>query len=171
MLNFRIVLALLSLVFLISCSKHKPQLPSNKGRMADKSIALLLEMNQKLTLKEDSIILKYVETSDQKFKKNELGFWYLISKTTQKAKLKDKEAFRFDCKMSLLNGKLLKSEIKEVSLGKKELVQGLEEALKLMHKGESATFVIPWYLGYGMKGNGKLIPPYTSLIYEVNLFE
>lgn len=171
MLNFRTVIALLLLVLLVSCTKSKPQLPSNKGRMTDKSIAQLLEMNQKLTLKEDSLLLQYVEKSDQKFKKNELGFWYIISKMTQKAKLKDKEAFRFDCKMSLLNGKLLKSEIKAVSLGKKELVQGLEEALKLMHKGESATFVIPWYLAYGMKGNGKLIPPYTSIVYEVNLYE
>lgn len=171
MLRFRTVLPLILLALLISCAKHKPQLPSNKGNVVDKSGAFLLEMNQRLTLKEDSILLKFVQKSDKGFKKNELGFWYAILQDTKKTKLQDKDFCTFDCKISLLNGKVLLTEVKQANIGKKELVQGLEEGLKLMRKGESATFVIPWYLAYGMKGNGKLIPPYTSLVYEVRLYE
>lgn len=167
----RATFALLLLLFFASCAKHKPQLPSNKGVEEDRSIVLLLEMNQRLTLKEDSLLLKFVEKSAVKFIKNELGFWYFISNLTQHAKLQDKENFGFDCKTSLLDGKVIRSEVKQVALGKKELPQGLEEGLKLMHKGESATFIVPWYLAHGMKGSGKLIPPYTSLVYEVKLYE
>ena len=71
--------------------------------------------------------------------------------------------------MMLLNGKLVESGEKRIVIGKKQLVVGLEEGLKLMHRGDSATFIIPWYLGYGMKGYGQMVPSYTSLVYEVKL--
>jgi FKBP-type peptidyl-prolyl cis-trans isomerase len=71
----------------------------------------------------------------------------------------------------LLNGKVLQVDEKNIIIGKRQVVTGLEEGLKLMHKGESATFIIPWYLGYGMKGNEPLVPPYTTLIYQIKLLD
>ena len=68
-----------------------------------------------------------------------------------------------------IRGKLLKTEEKQVVIGKKQLIVGLEEGLKLMNRGDSATFIIPWYLAYGMKGDGSLIPAYTSIICKMNV--
>jgi len=71
----------------------------------------------------------------------------------------------------LINGKVIQEDEKQVIIGKKQVVTGLEEGLKLMHKGESATFIIPSYLGFGMKGNMPLVPPYTSLVYQIKLYK
>jgi len=156
---------------LISCKKQTPQLPSNKAEVIDQDVVELLEINQRLTLKEDSILKKHAEGADENFKKQGIGFWYKIDRPAEGPYLKDQEACNFSCKMMSLDGKVLEQKDKRAVIGKKQLVVGLEEGLKLLHKGESATFVIPWYLAYGMKGNEPLVPPYTSLIYEVKLHE
>jgi len=130
----------------------------------------MLDINQELALKEDNII-KCLAEKDKAFRKNELGFWYKIDQKSTGAKLKEKDVCKFSCKMELLNGKILKTDIRQVVIGKKELVVGLEEGLKLMHKGESATFIVPSYLGYGMKGNPPLVKAFTSLIFKIKLYE
>ena len=162
-----LIVSVLLIVF-SSCNKPLPQLPSNKGNIADENVAKLLIINQSLAIKEDSILNQFTK-KDAAFKKNELGFWYKIDQTTNGQSLKDKDLCKFTCKILLLNGKVLSDDDKQIIIGKKQVVMGLEEGLKLMHKGENATFIIPWYLGYGMKGNEPLVPPYTSLIYNIKL--
>jgi len=162
--------ALVFCFLLISCKKQAPQLPSNKGEVVDEKRVELLEINQELTIQEDSILKEYAEKQDADFKKNDIGFWYKIDKRIEGPYLKEKETCKFSCKMMSLKGEVLVDEVKQAVIGKKQLVIGLEEGLKLLHKGESATFIIPSYLAYGMKGNEPLIPPYTSLICKIELF-
>jgi len=154
----------------ISCKKQSPQLPSNKGNVADKDVVALLAINQNLATKEDSILQVFAD-KDREFKKSELGFWYKISQSADGAFLKDKDICMLVFQMKLLNGKVLDHGKKQIIIGKKQVVTGIEQGLKLMHKGDSATFIIPSYLGYGMKGNLPLIPPYTSIIYQVKLLK
>lgn len=50
------------------------------------------------------------------------------------------------------------------------LIKGWTYALQHMVVGEKAEVVIPWILGYGIQGNGS-IPPYSTLIFEIELVE
>jgi FKBP-type peptidyl-prolyl cis-trans isomerase len=153
----------------ISCRKQAPQLPSNKVSAVDTNALFVLEMNKELALKEDSILKVYVSQSDALYEKDELGFWYRITKRTNGVWGSELKNCSFDYKMKLLNGEVLLEESKQAVLGRKELIVGLEEGLKLLRKGDEATFIIPWYLAHGMKGDETLVPPYTSLIYEVKI--
>jgi FKBP-type peptidyl-prolyl cis-trans isomerase len=157
-----------SCIFLGSCKKQTPQLPSNKGNEIDKSGASLLKINQILASKEDCVLKKFAESKGI-FKKNELGFWYKIYNSGNGSAIKDSTICKLSSKLMLLNGKILEENINQFVIGKKQMVVGLEEGLKLMHRGDSATFIIPWYLGYGMKGNKPLVAPYTSIIYKIKL--
>lgn len=50
------------------------------------------------------------------------------------------------------------------------LVRGLEKAVGLMHEGEKAFIIIPSDLAFGKTGSSTgIIPPYTSLIFEVEI--
>jgi FKBP-type peptidyl-prolyl cis-trans isomerase len=153
-----------------SCNKPLPQLPANKGDKSDKNAVRLLAINETLAIKEDSILKEFVK-SDSKFKKNETGFWFKIDYATNNDFLKVNEICKFNCKMFLINGKLIQEDEKQVVIGKKQVIVGLEEGLKILHKGESATFIIPWYLGYGMTGSEPNVPPYSSLILIVKLHD
>ena len=155
---------------LLSCVKQSPQPPSNKGNTGDENVATLLVINQNLTLKEDSILEKFVQ-KEIGYKKSDLGFWYKIQQTAAGKLIKDKDKCQFSYQMAFLNGKVIEKAEKQIVIGQKQIVVGLEEGIKLMHKGDSATFIIPWYLGYGLKGNKPNVPPYTSLIYHIKVNE
>jgi len=164
------VTLLLFSILILSCNRQRPQLPSNKGVETDSTAVSLLNINQNLAKKEDAYLKKEVFKKDKTFKRSEIGFWYKIDQSGRGAAIKDSTSCKISCQVSTLNGKVLQNEIKQLVIGKKLVVTGLEEGLKLCKKGDSATFIIPWYLAYGMKGNEPLIPPYTSLIYIIKVF-
>ncbi len=60
-------------------------------------------------------------------------------------------------------------EVRQYRIGHDDLVTGLHEALTLMHVGDSARFVIPSYLAFGLTGNQSNIPPNSALYYEITL--
>ena len=153
-----------------SCTKTAPQLPANKGNVVDKNISNLMEVNQKLAAKEDSILMIFATKADVKFKKSEIGFWYKVDVPTNGEPIKDKDFCNLSCTSLSLDMKVIQTEKMQIVIGKKQLVVGLEEGLKLLHKGESATFIIPWYLAYGRNGKGSHIKPYTSIVYQIKLF-
>jgi len=53
-----------------------------------------------------------------------------------------------------------------------DVLEGFEEAVKNMYRGETARFFIKPKYGFGNKGNqDKKIEPNTNLIYEITLLE
>ncbi len=49
------------------------------------------------------------------------------------------------------------------------VIEGWQEGLQLMAQGAHYRIYIPYDLGYGERGAGQDIPPYSSLIFDVEL--
>ena len=56
-------------------------------------------------------------------------------------------------------------------LGAGEVIQGWDDAVLTMKKGEKRTLIIPYWLGYGTSGRPPLIPPHATLVFDVELVD
>lgn len=56
-------------------------------------------------------------------------------------------------------------------VGKGKVIKAWDEAFSTLKVGTKARLLVPYTLGYGDSGAGKLIPPRTNLIFDVELIE
>ena len=57
------------------------------------------------------------------------------------------------------------------TIGRGQVIQGLEQGITGMKVGEMRRLTIPADLGYGASGAGGVIPPNADLIFEVELLD
>ncbi|KLO18333.1 hypothetical protein SCHPADRAFT_819937 [Schizopora paradoxa] len=57
----------------------------------------------------------------------------------------------------------------ELTLGRGQVIKGWEEGLKGMCKNEKRTITIPADMAYGSRGFSDLIPPHSSLVFDVEM--
>ena len=75
---------------------------------------------------------------------------------------------------TLIDGTLFDSSIKRgqpATFGVNQVIPGWVEALQLMPEGAKWKLYIPSELGYGAHGAGEMIPPHSTLIFEVELLK
>ena len=74
----------------------------------------------------------------------------------------------------LTNGKVFDSSVErsdpiEFILGTGQVIPGWDEGIALMNIGDKFRLIIPSNLAYGEKGAGEVIPPNSTLIFDVQL--
>ena len=75
---------------------------------------------------------------------------------------------------TLIDGTLFDSSIKRgepAIFGVNQVIKGWVEALQLMTEGAKWKLFIPSELAYGAQQAGEMIPPHSTLIFEVDLIE
>ena len=73
---------------------------------------------------------------------------------------------------TLINGQVFDSSYQRgqtATFGLNQVIAAWTEGLQLMQEGAKYRFFIPYHLAYGERGAGQSIPPFATLIFDVEL--
>jgi FKBP-type peptidyl-prolyl cis-trans isomerase FklB len=101
-----------------------------------------------------------------------LQYEVLTEGTGKKAQATDQVKCHYEG--TLIDGTLFDSSIKRgepAVFGVNQVIPGWVEALQLMPEGSKWRLYIPSDLAYGARGAGEMIPPHSTLIFDVELIQ
>lgn len=102
------------------------------------------------------------------------GLQYMVLKEGDGRKPKATDTVVCHYEGMLTDGTLFDSSIQRgepATFGLQQVIAGWTEGLQLMQEGAKYRFFIPYLLGYGENGAGQSIPPYSALIFDVELIK
>ena len=104
--------------------------------------------------------------------KSGLQYEVLAEGTGKSPKATDKVRCHYEGR--LINGDIFDSSYQRnepADFGLNQVIPGWTEGVQLMKEGAKYRFFIPYVLGYGERGAGSSIPPYSTLIFDVELIK
>lgn len=102
------------------------------------------------------------------------GIQYEILKEGKGAKPAVTDRVKVHYHGTLIDGTVFDSSVERgepITLALNQVIPGWTETLQLMPTGSKWKVVIPSELGYGDKAAGEKIPPFSTLIFEIELLE
>ena len=131
---------------------------------------------EKAREEEPALIAEYIERKKITEKPDKNGLYIIQTLPGNGSKPRKGQKVSVHYTGYLLNGKKFDSSFDQnqpftFTLGQGEVIAGWDQAIKEMKVGGSATLVIPSQLAYGSNGSPPVIPPFSPLIFDVQLIK
>jgi len=102
------------------------------------------------------------------------GLQYMVLREGNGRKPSAKDQVKCHYEGFLIDGTVFDSSVQRgepAVFGLQQVIAGWTEGLQLMQEGAKYRFFIPYRLAYGEGGAGQMIPPFATLIFDVELIE
>jgi FKBP-type peptidyl-prolyl cis-trans isomerase len=134
----------------------------------------LQDVNKALVERDRELIESYIERNRlDGVESNGAGLYYKIWGNSSEPLIVNGNIVSIEYRVTLLDGTLCyssdNSRPKEFTVGYGRVEAGLEMAMVLMRKGQSAKLILPPHLAHGLLGDNNLIPPRSIIVYDVHV--
>lgn len=132
------------------------------------------DLHRTLAVEEEiDIKLFLAQHGDWKMTKTGSGLQYYIYEKGTGPLAQVGDIAQVEYVISLLDGtecyKTQSDEVEEFQIDKAEIETGIQEGVKLLHKGDRVKFIIPSHLAHGLIGDMDKIPPLTPIVVDLYL--
>jgi hypothetical protein len=134
------------------------------------------DMYQKRIDEENSLINRFLINMNYPLKKTDSGLHILTINKGAGKKPSVGSTVKIDYTAAFIDGSVFDSTLERSEpfsfvTGKKEVIVGLEEAVMNMQVGDHCLVIIPFRLAYGDQKYGNVIPPFSTLVFEIELLD
>ncbi len=151
----------------------------NEDEFAEEQQRIMQEEMQRDMVRaeqEEGLMLEFLEEQGITVQPRESGLYYVETLRGDGAMVEPGNIVSVHYEGRLLDGTVFDSSYEregplEFPVGMGQVIQGWDEGISLMRVGGKATLVIPSHLGYGEYGAGQIIPPFTTLVFDVELVD
>lgn len=171
-----IILLITALTIAVGCSQQQARRPVSHGSGTFMRESVV--RNKKLIAGEEAVIDSIIRADKaHQYTATPKGYWfyYLERNTTDTLRPRKGDVAEFDYAIQDLKGNVIYSEVElrpqTYVVDKQNILMGLRDGIKQMHKNEKVVFLFPSHLGYGYRGDTKRIKPNTPLVVTVTLHD
>lgn len=169
------LLAFLATILITGCKQSQEArrpISQSSGSFMKKSA----ERNKKLIAGEEGQIDSLIKSNPKvKYFASTKGYWYtyVVQNLQDTLTPKKGDVAFFDYEIKDLKGNIIYSQVElkpqTYAVDKQNIMTGLREGIKLMHKKEKVIFLFPSHVGYGYHGDDKKIGTNQPLLCTVTL--
>jgi gliding motility-associated peptidyl-prolyl isomerase len=174
--TYRIVLILMAFTTFLSCKQSQARMPISRSSgtfMKESAIR-----NKKLIAGEEGKIDSIIKSNPKiKYFASTKGYWYYYITKNDRDTLRPQkgDVAQFDYEIMDLKGNVVYSEVElrpqTYVVDKQNILMGLRDGIKLMHKNEKVSFLFPSHMAYGYRGDTKRIKSNEPIICNVTLHD
>ena len=176
-MNYRKIILLAFLVtFLVSGCKQSQEARRPVSQASGTFMKKSAERNKKLIATEEDQIDSVIKSNPKvKYMASTKGYWYtyVVQNNLDTLTPKKGDVAFFNYEIKDLKGRIIYSEVElrpqTYAIDKQNIMTGLREGIKLMHKKEKVIFLFPSHIAYGYHGDEKKIGPNQPLLCTVTL--
>jgi FKBP-type peptidyl-prolyl cis-trans isomerase len=137
---------------------------------------LSVDSPQSMMKKEEEALAKYLAEKSITVAPLASGLYYVETAAGKGAKADTGSWVKVHFDVATADGKQVfstkeRGEPMKFEFGKRFDTPGFDEGIGLMNKGSKATLIVPSKIGFGEMGRGAVIPPYSTLVYTVELVD
>lgn len=164
------------LLVLVGCNRSKSvQYPVNYENDRQKFMEFSQDRNKQILEEDNQLIQEYIDSIGIPFKKTPYGFWISNEGVPTSTTAKTGDVVQYDFEVLRFTHEVVYSEeengTQTIMLGKVDLPRGVQNALQLIEKGDSATVLLPSFLAYGGFGDRKKIQGNEPLIFKIHILD
>lgn len=129
--------------------------------------------NRNAKVKEENITFLVENKKNADVKVTPTGLQYKVLQTGSGRSPGIEDSVTVHYKGRLIDGRVFDESAPDnpITFTTGEVIPGWTEALLLMHEGDKWEIYLPYPLAYGERGAGEEIPPFATLIFEIELLK